>query len=286
MTVDIGALWDFDDPAASEIRFREALVGETGERALELQTQIARAEGLQGKYRDGTATLKAIAGEARVPLSRATVRWELEMGRLHNSAGRKESALPHFHTAAEIARDLGEDALRVDALHMIAIAGPTDEQDEWNLAALELAERSHDPQARRWTGSLLNNLGWTCLDGGRTQKALGYFERALEWQVENGSAAEVFVARWSVGRAKRASGLVDEALAIQMSLAQAMDIGSPDGFVYEEIGECLTALGQSGEARIWCARAHETLWALDWFAASEPERLERMKRLSEGNEES
>ena len=44
MAVDIDALWDYDQPGVSETRFREALKSESGDDALELETQIARAE--------------------------------------------------------------------------------------------------------------------------------------------------------------------------------------------------------------------------------------------------
>ena len=40
MAADIDALWDYDRPALSETRFRDALKTESGDDALELQTQI------------------------------------------------------------------------------------------------------------------------------------------------------------------------------------------------------------------------------------------------------
>lgn len=40
--MDVDALWNFDDPAASEARFREALVNAKGDDAPILRAQIAR----------------------------------------------------------------------------------------------------------------------------------------------------------------------------------------------------------------------------------------------------
>src|SRR6266545_7528246 len=45
----IDTLWDFDDPAASEHRFRERLASTAGDERLEVLTQLARAQGLQDR---------------------------------------------------------------------------------------------------------------------------------------------------------------------------------------------------------------------------------------------
>src|SRR5689334_12516001 len=58
---DFAALWNFTKPADTEARFRalDLQAARSGNRAylLELRTQIARAEGLQGKYEAAHATL-------------------------------------------------------------------------------------------------------------------------------------------------------------------------------------------------------------------------------------
>ena len=41
--IDVYALWNYDEPAASEARFRAALDGASGDDALILRTQIARS---------------------------------------------------------------------------------------------------------------------------------------------------------------------------------------------------------------------------------------------------
>jgi hypothetical protein len=85
MTFDFGSLWNFDDPAASEQRFCAALTTETDEAVrLELETQVARAQGLQGRIGDGHATLDALE---ELATGRAMVRLLLERGRLINTSG-------------------------------------------------------------------------------------------------------------------------------------------------------------------------------------------------------
>jgi hypothetical protein len=49
--VDVDALWNFNDPAVSEARFREVLVKAQGDDALVLRTQIARTLGLRQRCR-------------------------------------------------------------------------------------------------------------------------------------------------------------------------------------------------------------------------------------------
>ena len=54
--------------------------------------------------------------------------------------------------AMEKADSAGEAYYAVDAAHMLGIAAPQDEQLEWNLKALELAEAAQDERARGWRG--------------------------------------------------------------------------------------------------------------------------------------
>jgi len=71
----------------------------------------------------------------------------------------------------------------------------------------------------------------------------------------------------------RALGRYEEALKLQQSLKS-------DGYVHEEIGECLLALKRDKEAAVEFARAHELLSKDWWLAANEPARLARIKKLS------
>jgi tetratricopeptide (TPR) repeat protein len=279
MTAEIDALWDYADPAVSEARFRAVLESASGPERLEFVTQIARAQGLQGRFEEGHATIDQIADEVS---GRQRVRYLLERGRLFNSAGEPEQAVSLFREAVAEAEGCGEVALEIDARHMLGIAAPVEEREAWTRSAIDRAERATDPAARRWLGSLLNNLGWSLHDSGQFDEALACFERVLAWQQENGSERAIRIARWSVGRALRSCGHVERALAVQESLAQSMATGEPDGYVFEEIGECLLALGRDAEARPWFARAWSALSTDEWLVRTEPDRLDRLRELSAG----
>jgi tetratricopeptide (TPR) repeat protein len=141
-----------------------------------------------------------------------------------------------------------------------------------------LAEKSRDPKARGWLGPLYNNLGWTYHDKGELDKALALFEKGVAFRAERGQSKELRIARWTVGRALRSLGRIDEALAIQRALAKEHEAaGSSDGFVFEEIAECLLALKKRAEARPWFARAHEELSKDEWLAKHEARRIARLR---------
>jgi len=283
---DFDAWWDFHQPAETERRFRELLEEVESRddppppgRILELKTQIARARGLQHSFDDANAILDEVEAQA-AERSTAAVRAALERGRVLNSSGSPGDARPHFERAWALARETGLDGYAVDAAHMIAIVAPPDEALEWNHQALDLAETSDDPAARRWCGSLHNNIGWTHFERGEHETALHHFERALECRLEQDDERAVRIARWCVAKAHRVLGRIDQALAAQRELLEACtQAGEPDGFVHEEVAECLLARNNPGEAAPHFARAHELLAADPWLREREAERLERLRRL-------
>jgi tetratricopeptide (TPR) repeat protein len=163
---------------------------------------------------------------------------------------------------------------------MMAIVEPSEQQLEWHEKAMRLAENSADPRARVWLGSLYNNLGWTYHDLGRYQDALATFQQGLEWQRQAGKPAETRIAAWTVARALRSLGRYEEALQMQREILQHLQsTGESDGYVEEELGECLLALGREEEAQEQFARAFALLSQDPWLKDSEPERLERLAQL-------
>lgn len=80
--VDVDALWNFNDPAASEARFREALIKAQGDDALVLSTQIARTLGLRQRYEEAHRELDAVEAAARDAGAAVRVRVALERGRV------------------------------------------------------------------------------------------------------------------------------------------------------------------------------------------------------------
>jgi tetratricopeptide (TPR) repeat protein len=123
-------------------------------------------------------------------------------------------------------------------------------------------------------------MGWTYHDAGDYEQALATFQKATASRREEGNPALVRIALWAEARTLRSLGRVEEALALQQELLREFDaLGEQDGYVYEEIAECLAALGRDDEARPYFARAFETLSRDHWLAESEPARLVRLRTL-------
>ncbi|HEX5086217.1 MAG TPA: tetratricopeptide repeat protein [Nocardioides sp.] len=229
---ELKELWDFDDPAGSEQRLRAAAEMAEGKDRLVLLTQVARALGLQERYDEGHAVLNDLAVEDVEVATRAA----LERGRLLRSAGDPDAARPFFEGAAASAREAGLDALQVDALHMVALVAPDDDQLRLNEEALALARDSSDQEARDWDASLLNNVGMMHADAGDWPAALAAFEGALAARERIGDPGRTRIARWMVGWALRNLGRTDEALALQTALKAELEAaGKEDPYVDEEI---------------------------------------------------
>jgi len=276
---ELDTLWSFDDPASSERAFgvvaARARVESDGAFLAEALTQLARAQGLQRRFDDARRTLDEAEAALRRDDRRARIRLLLERGRVANSSGADDQGSASFLEAWELARAADEDALAVDAAHMLGIVEPPDEAWSWNERAMELARASPDPRARRWVGSLANNMGWARHEAGRYDDALELFRIALDERRATGSPDQLRIARWCVARCLRSLGRVDEALAEQRALADELAAaGLDDGYVDEEIGECLLSLGRDDEARPSFARAAELLAADPTLT---PERLERLR---------
>lgn len=188
-------LWDFDNPEISEARFRAAITGgeyDADERA-ELETQLGRAIGLQGRFEEADALLDAIDGDEPT----VAVRVLLERGRLLNSSGHAQMAVPLFEQAAELADHLGEEFLAVDALHMLAIADSA-HAETWTRSALEYASTVQSDRTKRWLVALHNNLGWTLHDAGRCAEAMVEFQLAAQWAERVGTARQLELAREAI----------------------------------------------------------------------------------------
>jgi len=280
---DFDSLWDYDHPGATEKRFRELLPAALDSRDLsyltQLLTQIARTEGLQRKFEAAHKTLDRVQKGLDKTDDRTRVRYLLERGRVFNSSGKKEDARPLFLEAFDLALKSKDDFYAVDAAHMIAIVEPTEKQLQWNLKALDLAENSAEEKARKWKGSLYNNIGWTYFEQRQFEESLLMFEKALEFQEQHGDPNKILIAKWCVGKTLRMMDHTEEALEMQRELfEQYQAAGKKSGYVYEEIAECLTVMGQEQEAQGWFAAAYEELSKDPWLA-NEQDRLTRLKEL-------
>jgi tetratricopeptide (TPR) repeat protein len=232
--IDPRPLWDFDDPAGSEQRLREAAGAAAGDDWAAWQTQVARALGLQEHYGEGHALLDEVAAGGHG--GEVPARVALERGRLRRSAGHPDAARPDFEESARLAGEAGFQELQVDALHMVALAVPAEESLMANRRALDVARAATDPRARDWDASLLNNMGMAQADAGDHVAALACFEEALEARERIGDVGRTRVARWMVAWSLRQLGRTDEALARQRELkAELTADGEHDPYVDEEI---------------------------------------------------
>jgi len=269
--------WEYDNPAASEQRFRAALGSGDNERDLELQTQIARTYSLRRRFDEAHRLLDQI--QPAVPASSARVqsRYLLERGRTLRSAGEKTASQPLFQQAFDVARSAGEIGLAVDAAHMLALVTPAAAAAGWTDTGIALARGSSDAKARALLPALLNNHAWNLHDAGRFDDALPMFIEAESAWRATGKQPQGRIATWSVARCLRSLGRYDEALALQRKLeVEWSTSGGSDGYVFEEIAENLEALRRPEVARPYFARAASELGKDPSFVRDEPARLQRL----------
>lgn len=257
---DFMALWDYQDPAASALRFHallpEARAAADLQYELELLTQIARTHSLQRQFAEAHQLLDEI--EPRLTDARTLFEQAWQQGLKHK-----------------------ELYLAIDAAHMVAIAAPLEEQSRWHQLAMELAERSQDERVRGWLAPLYNNQGWTLFELGRLEEARQCQQKCLAWHEQHHNPAKAFIARWSLARLSRAQGLHEQAQAelkhLQADMAAA---GAPeDGYVFEELGENALALDDPAAAEYF-ARAWFLLSRDEGVKRQEGERLARLKLLA------
>jgi tetratricopeptide (TPR) repeat protein len=274
--------WDFADLDRTEARFRELLEQEELPAArAELLTQLARVEGLRGRFDESARLLDhadALAGSSLPALTRAA----LERGRMLRSSGDPAAALPLFESAFELAVECGDEALAADAAHMAALACERDGFVAWTRRGVELAAASDDPGVVYWLGPRLNNLGWMHYEAGEHEPALDAFEGALRARERDPERrAEIEIARYAVGKTLRALGRADEAAALlEQAVAWADEAGEPDGWFHEELAEDYAALGRDDDAAAQARLALPLLAEADPAFASDEKRQARLRALA------
>jgi tetratricopeptide (TPR) repeat protein len=259
MAIDLNPLWNFDNPAQSEQRFRAALATATGDDAIILQTQIARSFGLRGDFAKAREILKDL--EPKLPGAgvEARARHALELGRTYASATHppealsseaRERARASYKQAYEIARRGDLDGLAVDALHMLAFVDtePAD-QLKWGQEALAIAQASPQPAAKKWEASLRNNIGYALYQLGRYDEALDQFKQAVVLREKGEDVEATRIAHWMVAWTLRALNRIDEALAIQSRLEREREAArAPSAYVFEELELLYRAKGDPERA--------------------------------------
>jgi tetratricopeptide (TPR) repeat protein len=191
-------LWDFSDAAASEERLRSAAERQTdaGSRA-EVETQVARALGLQERFDEADEVLDRIRADSLA----VGVRVSLERGRLRNSAGDPSAAVPLFRAAAEAASGADLAFLRLDALHMLAIAD-ADHREQWTARAFAVLDALDDQRSQRWRVALHNNIGWAHFDDEDYAAAIAAFEESKAAAIRWGTPQQVVWADEAIAEAR------------------------------------------------------------------------------------
>lgn len=84
-----------------------------------------------------------------------------------------------------------------------------------------------------------------------------------------------------MARTYRSLGRIDEALSLQREILKEIETtgAQHDGYVFEEIGECLL-LQNNDEAGEYFLKAYELLSKDQYLQKDEAPRLERMKKLA------
>jgi tetratricopeptide (TPR) repeat protein len=282
MAADIDALWDYNQPALSEARFREALKTESGDDALELETQIARTFSLRRDFTQAHAALDAAQRRMTDKTRPAVrVRYLLERGRAFRSANEAVKAKPLFLEAWQVADKEKLTLLGIDAAHMMGIIESGDEAQRWNERAMAAALSSNLPRAIRWRGSLANNMGHTERERGQLDAAMKHFQASLTAFQLTRSASQIRTAKWQIANVMRLQKRLDEALAMQLAIEiEAAAVNEPDGYVFEEIAEIYWLKNDAAKAKAYFAKAVETLGKEAGFADNEADRLARMKQLA------
>jgi tetratricopeptide (TPR) repeat protein len=284
------AMWDYAQPDSTEIKFAEILpilkdspeTTYNAEYHVELLTQIARAQGMQGKFDEAGRTLETADSILTANMKTGKIRYLLEKGRILNSSGKKEASKPVFLEAYNFGKENALDYYTLDAAHMMGIVEPPEKQLDWSLKAMGIAEASSDQRCKGWLGAVYNNIGWTYHDLKEYDNALDLFQKGLEWRKTQNNEQTIRIAKWNVGRCLRSLEKYDEALNIQNELLQEFEEKQieQDGYVFEELAELYLIKNNRSEAKKYFNLAYEYLSKDEWLKANEPERLERIKSLS------
>ncbi len=265
MALDVTSLWDHGKPELSEQRFRAALATASGDDALVLQTQIARSYGIRKDFARAQEILAAIKEQVKSASPEAQVRYFLELGRTYASATHpaeaqtpenKAMARSLYTQAFETAQKARLDNLAIDALHMMAFVDtePKDQLD-WDLKAVAYMEGSSQLDAKKWEGSLRNNVGYAKHLLGQYDEALAQFRLSLAAHERTGSVRAARIAHWMIAWTLRAQGKFQEAIDIQLRLEREWEqAGDPDPYVFEELEHLYRATKDSARADAYAAK--------------------------------
>lgn len=261
---------------------------------LQILSQIALAQAMQKNFDLAHQTLdKAnVLLEPRYEL--AQIRLLLERGRVYHQSGNTDKALPLFiesYEKAKLNKDF--DFHTVNAAHMVAIvANDVDDKIKWNKVAIALAEKTDDKRCQTWLGPIHNNLAQNYIEAEKYTEALESFKKCKNYAEERGDPIVIRGASWGIARSLRSLNQLEKALEVQKDLLiQYEDISRKNslpielvrtgrGLVYEELAEIYLAKNSKEQSKKYAMLAYDDLSKDPWMEKLYPERLERMKELS------
>ena len=280
-------LWNYSKPDETEKKFRELLPQAEAsgnlDYELQLRTQIARTLGLRGKFDEAHAALDEVAARLTEETVVARVRHLLERGRAWRSSGNPARGRALFLEAWNLGRQVKAHYFAVDAAHMMALVAKPEKKRAWNELGMKYAEESGDARAMLWLGTFYNNMGWDSHEQGDYAKALELHQKCWAWHKERKTGRGEAIAKWSVAKQLRCLKRVEEAYRMQLELLELYTKQNhKDGYLYEELAECLVALGKPREAMPWAEKAYAIISKDEWHKKNEPERIERLAMLAAG----
>jgi tetratricopeptide (TPR) repeat protein len=285
---DFDGYWRSDDLAMTEAKIQSLLptnwASEWTTKTVELLTQLARAQALQGKFSEARSTLdqahQMIFESQKKMDPVAELRWILEQGRVLSLSMSPSKAHDQFVHAWNLATEKGLTFFAIDAALMISTVRPPKFRNEWLKKALDMAESSKDENDRMWLAQLLFLEGWHAFDTHQFDLALERFTKALDQPMIRNDESKGFALQWSRSRTLRALNQIPEALEIQeMLLARMQQRGKVSGHVYLEIAECKQLLNLKEEAKPYFELAYTQLSEDLWYSDNKKDELDRMKYL-------
>lgn len=272
----------------------EAESGEDKSIYLQILSQIALAQAMQQNFDLAHQTLNKADSLLDTQYKLAHIRLLLERGRVYHQSGNADKALPLFiesYEKAKLNKDF--DFHTVNAAHMVAIvANDVDDKIKWNKIAIALAEKTDDKRCQTWLGAIHNNLAQNYIEAKKYSEALESFKKCKAYAEERGDPIVIRGAEWGIARSLRSLNQLEKALEIQKDLLiQYKEISSKNslpielvrtgrGLVYEELSEIYLAQNNKEQSKKHSLLAYDDLSQDPWMEKLYPERLERMKELS------
>ena len=253
-------------------------------KSLELLTQLARVQGLQGHFAQADQTLKSVEVEIHQQdpklRSQAEIRWLLEQGRLFAMQMIPAKGLVFIKQAMDKAIEDKNSFFAIDAAVMLTLMNPMKRQHETLQWALTEAETTTSPDSKLWLPFLYIMNAWTLFDTRQFDRALEFFQKALDQPHLPQQRMQTQAIKWSLARTKRALGHFDEALDLLNEVRLEFEaVGESNGYVYLEIAENLRQQQKEQDAKPYFEMAYNILSLNLWFTDNKETELARIKEL-------